>query len=148
MSAERFLERLSGGGIVEELVVGAEVRSPSVQMRATPLGKVEQLSTHDQLLGGTSGLTFFGSVFPASDEYAREIAKEALKVGEELARRGVIGRFSVDFLTARTDGGWEPYAIEVNLPVRREIIPFTVNGGIGHHGNGFFEIICDVLSFF
>jgi len=114
-SAERFLERLAGGGVVEELVVGRELRSPSVQMRATPLGKVEQLSTHDQLLGGASGLSFLGSVFPASDEYAREIAEEARKVGEALAGRGVIGRFAVDFLTARTDGGWKRYAIEVNL---------------------------------
>ena len=115
-TAERFLERFAaGGGVVEELVVASELRSPSVQMRVTPLGKVEQLSTHDQLLGGTSGLSFLGSVFPASEEYAREIAVEALKVGEALAGRGVIGRFAVDFLTARTDGGWKAYAIELNL---------------------------------
>jgi PGM1 C-terminal domain/Pre ATP-grasp domain len=114
-SPERFLERLAGGGVVEELVVGRKLRSPSVQMRATPLGKVEQLSTHDQLLGGASGLSFLGSVFPASDEYAREIAEEARKVGEAIAARGVIGRFAVDFLTARTDGGWKRYAIELNL---------------------------------
>jgi hypothetical protein len=114
-SPEQFLERLAGGGIAEEFVVARELRSPSVQMRATPLGNVEQLSTHDQLLGGASGLTFLGSVFPASDEYARQIAHEALKIGEALARRGVIGRFAVDFLTARTDDGWKPYAIELNL---------------------------------
>jgi PGM1 C-terminal domain len=114
-SAEQFLERLADGGIVEELVVAEELRSPSVQMRITPLGKVEQLSTHDQLLGGASGLSFLGSLFPASDDYAREIAIEALKVAEALAERGVIGRFAVDFLTARTDGGWKPYAIELNL---------------------------------
>ena len=36
-------------------LVASEIRSPSVQMRATPLGHVEQLSTHDQLLGGPSG---------------------------------------------------------------------------------------------
>jgi hypothetical protein len=115
MSAERFLERLGAGGIVEELVVAEELRSPSVQMRVTPDGRVEQLSTHDQLLGGASGQTFMGSAFPASDEYARDIAREALKIGEALAARGVIGRFAVDFLTARTDGGWKPYAIELNL---------------------------------
>ena len=114
-TADRFLERLARGGVVEELVVAREVRSPSVQMRVTPLGRVEQLSTHDQLLGGPSGMSFLGSVFPASDEYAREISAAALKVGEALADRGVIGRFAVDFLTARTDGGWKPYAIELNL---------------------------------
>ena len=113
---EEFLERLADdGGIVEELIVARELRSPSVQMRATPFGNVEQLSTHDQLLGGASGLTFLGSVFPASDEYARQISHEALKVGEALAARGVLGRFAVDFLTARTDAGWKPYAIELNL---------------------------------
>ena len=114
-SAEQFLEGLAGGGIVEELIVGRELRSPSVQMRATPLGKVKQLSTHDQLLGGASGLSFLGSVFPASDAYAREIAEEGLKVGEALAGRGVIGRFAVDFLTVRTEEGWQSYAIELNL---------------------------------
>jgi hypothetical protein len=114
-SAEEFLERLADGGIVEELIVGSEIRSPSVQMRATPAGKVEQLSTHDQLLGGPSGQIFLGSVFPASDAYARQIADEAHKVGELLAERGVIGRFAVDFLTARTDDGWKSYAIELNL---------------------------------
>ena len=31
-------------------------------MRVTPLGKLEQLSTHDQLLGGPR-LTFIGSAF-------------------------------------------------------------------------------------
>jgi hypothetical protein len=114
-SPESFLERFDGGGIVEEFVVGSEIRSPSVQMRATPVGNVEQLSTHDQMLGGTSGQLFLGSVFPASDEYAREIAREAMKIGEALAARGVLGRFAVDFLTARTARGWDTYAIELNL---------------------------------
>jgi hypothetical protein len=114
-SAEQFLERLVAGGIIEELIVGTEIRSPSVQMRATPLGTVEQLSTHDQLLGGASGQLFLGSLFPASDAYARQIADEALKIGELLAGRGVIGRFAVDFLTARTAEGWKPYLIELNL---------------------------------
>ena len=112
---DEYLERFTGGGIVEELISAADLRSPSVQMRATPLGKVELLSTHDQLLGGASGQSFVGSVFPASSEYARLIADEALKVGELLAARGVIGRFAVDFLTAREEDGWRPYAIELNL---------------------------------
>jgi PGM1 C-terminal domain/Pre ATP-grasp domain len=113
--AEEFLERLADGGIVEELIVGDEIRSPSVQMRATPLGVVEQLSTHDQLLGGESGHLFLGSVFPASSEYAREISVKAMKVGQALAARGVLGRFAIDFLTVRTDRGWRSYAIELNL---------------------------------
>jgi len=50
-----YLAKLSDGGIVEERIVGSEVRSPSVQLRITPTGDIELLSTHDQLLGGPAG---------------------------------------------------------------------------------------------
>jgi len=113
--AEKFRER---GGVVEERVgVGAaEVRSPSVQLRVTPLGDVELLSTHDQMLGGPSGQAYLGCKFPASPEYAREIMSEALKVGRRLAKEGVLGRFALDFVTVLNDENqWEVYAIEINL---------------------------------
>jgi pheganomycin biosynthesis PGM1-like protein len=104
------------GGVVEERIVGEEFRSPSVQMRVTPLGKLEVLSTHDQLLGGPSGQSYLGCIFPADRGYATAITREAVKVGERLAEEGVIGRFAMDFVAVRgTDGGWEPYAIELNL---------------------------------
>jgi hypothetical protein len=103
------------GGIVEERIVGEELRSPSVQLRVTPLGKVELLSTHDQLLGGPSGQAYLGCKFPADPGYAAAITREAAKIGERVAREGVIGRFALDFVTVRRDGGWDPYAIELNL---------------------------------
>jgi len=103
------------GGIVEERIAGDEVRSPSVQMRVTPLGTLEVLSTHDQLLGGPSGQSYLGCRFPADPAYAAAITREAVKVGERLADEGVIGRFAVDFVAVRTGGGWDPYAIELNL---------------------------------
>ena len=61
------------GGIVEERIVGEEIRSPSVQLRVTPTGAVELLSTHDQLLGGASGQSYLGCAFPADPGYARTI---------------------------------------------------------------------------
>ncbi len=100
-SAEEFLERFADGGIVEELIIGTELRSPSVQMRATPLGKVELLSTHDQLLGGVSGQIFLGrSSRRATSTRARSRTRR-IKVGERSPDAGVLGRFAVDFLTAR-----------------------------------------------
>jgi hypothetical protein len=106
----------SRGGIVEERITGEEFRSPSAQLRVTPLGAVERLSTHDQLLGGPSGQTYLGCRFPADPAYAASIMREAAKVGTRLAREGVIGRFAVDFVTVRSpQGDWEPYAIEINL---------------------------------
>lgn len=104
------------GGVVEERITGDEFRSPSVQMRVTPLGAVEVLSTHDQLLGGASGQSFLGASFPADAAYAALITREAVKVGRRLAREGVLGRFAVDFVTVRSQGEpWTPYAIELNL---------------------------------
>lgn len=103
------------GGIVEERIAGDEVRSPSVQMRVTPLGVLEVLSTHDQLLGGPSGQSYLGCRFPADPVYAAAITREAVKVGERLAGEGVIGRFAVDFVAVRSGDGWDPYAIELNL---------------------------------
>jgi hypothetical protein len=104
-------------GVVEERIVGEELRSPSVQLRVTPLGEVELLSTHDQILGGARGADYVGfRRFPADAAYAPLILREAEKVGRRLAREGVLGRFALDFVVARrASGGWEPYAIEINL---------------------------------
>jgi len=102
-------------GVVEERIMGDEFRSPSVQLRITPLGAVELLSTHDQLLGGPSGQRYLGCVFPADTGYAALITREAAKVGTRLAKEGVIGRFALDFVVVRANGKWEPYAIEINL---------------------------------
>ena len=104
------------GGVVEERIMGTDFRSPSVQLRVTPLGRVELLSTHDQMLGGPSGQSYLGCRFPANPEYAPAIMREAAKVGERLAQEGVIGRFALDFVVVRgPDGQWDPYAIEINL---------------------------------
>jgi len=123
--AESFRER---GGVVEERIVGADLRSPSVQLRVTPLGDVELLSTHDQVLGGPSGQSYVGCRFPADAEYAPAITREAAKIGRRLAREGVLGRFALDFVVVRSEGGvasgppnpdgktgWDVYAIELNL---------------------------------
>jgi hypothetical protein len=105
-----------GGGIVEERITGSELESPSVQLRVLPGGKVELLSTHDQLLGGASGQSYLGCVFPAAPEYARLITRDAELIGQQLSRDGALGRFAVDFVVVRgADGEWASYAIELNL---------------------------------
>ncbi|MCC7139483.1 MAG: hypothetical protein IT460_13760 [Planctomycetes bacterium] len=113
----RFLEKLADQhGIVEERIEADEIRSPSVQLRVTPLGDVELLSTHDQLLGGASGQSYLGCRFPADPAYAALISREALKVGRRLGREGVLGRFALDFVVSRPrGGGWSVHGIELNL---------------------------------
>ena len=112
------------GGIVEELIEGEDLRSPSAQLRISPAGQVDILSTHDQVLGGPNGQTYFGCRFPADQEYAPRIAIEALKVGRRLAREGVIGRCAVDFVAVREGDAWLPYAIEINLRCGGTTHPF------------------------
>jgi hypothetical protein len=103
------------GGIVEERIAGEGLRSPSVQLRISPAGQVDIMSTHDQVLGGRHGQTYFGCHFPADQAYAQRLAAEGLKVGRRLAREGAIGRASVDFVALPGASGWEPYALEINL---------------------------------
>lgn len=114
---DAFIRKLAElGGVVEERITGAEVRSPSAQLRISPLGEVERLSTHDQILGGPSGQLYMGCRFPADPSYAATIMRDATRVGERLAQEGVLGRFALDFVAVRRPGGtWETYAIEINL---------------------------------
>jgi PGM1 C-terminal domain len=116
IDVEQYLELLDEqGGILEERIEGEDFRSPSVQLRMSPSGQVHIMSTHDQVLGGVHGQTYFGCHFPADAAYAAQLASEGLKIGRRLAREGVIGRASVDFALVRRDGGWQTYALEINL---------------------------------
>ncbi|TCJ16055.1 carboxylate-amine ligase [Rubrobacter taiwanensis] len=116
---ERYRQKFAQmGGIVESFVEaagGEEIRSPSVQCRIDPLGGVHVISTHDQVLGGPSGQVFLGCSFPAAAEYGREIQEMGRRVAEVLKRRGVLGRFGIDFISVRRGVRWEHYAIEINL---------------------------------
>ena len=115
-TAESYLQRLAGnGGIVEERLRGDELVSPSVQLRITPLGEVQVLSTHDQLLGGPTGQSYMGCRFPADPGYAGMLARHGRTVGEALAREGVLGRFAIDFVCTRQGDEWSAHAIEINL---------------------------------
>ncbi len=117
ISFDWYMQTLAAhGGIAEERILGDEFRSPSAQLRITPLGEVELLSTHDQLLGGPSGQTYLGAVFPADADYAARIMHEAAKVGRRLGKEGVLGRFAIDFVAVRSQGSeWDVFAIELNL---------------------------------
>jgi len=105
------------GVIVEAFIEGEEKRSPSVQCRITPMGEVEVLSTHDQILGGPDGQIFLGCRFPADDAYRLALQEYGYAVGDVLAEKGVLERFSVDFMAVRASIAepWELQAIEINI---------------------------------
>lgn len=127
MSYKKYMEKfISLGGIAEEFIEGHIKESPSVQCRINPIGESDIISTHDQVLGGESGQVFLGGSFPANREYTAEIACMAKLISEELQREGVLGRFSIDFISVKHDLGWKHYAIEINLRKGGTTHPFLM----------------------
>ncbi len=116
-SFERKIGEL--GAIAEAFIEGENKYSPSVQGRVTPKGEVEILSTHDQVLGGPDGQIFLGCTFPADAAYRMALQAMGRKVGENLAAKGALERYSVDFVAVHTpentSSPWQLSAIEINL---------------------------------
>ncbi len=115
------------GGVVELFVEGKNKLSPSSQCRVNAVGKAVPISTHDQVLGGSTGQVFLGCTFPAHPDYRMEVQEAGMQVAEELAKRGAMGRFATDFVSVpKKDGvGFDHYAIEVNLRKGGTTHPFS-----------------------
>lgn len=141
-----FLRKFADmGGIVEEMVDARETHSPSVQMRIHPDGKGALVSTHEQVLGGSTGQAYLGCRFPASDDYRLLLQRESHKIGRVLSNKGVIGRFGIDYLMCRDKSGdWSLHAIEINLRMCGTTPPFHalefLTGGQLDERTGLFEV--------
>ncbi len=128
VSLTLFFEKFASmGGIVEAFVEGEIKMSPSVQCVITPSKQVEIASTHDQLLGGDDGQIFIGAIFPADEQYSVSLAAEGKKIAETLVKKGALGRFAIDFISVKQEGGdWQHYAIEINLRKGGTTHPFLL----------------------
>jgi hypothetical protein len=127
---------------VEAFVEGVTKRSPSVQFQVDPLGHLEAVSTHDQVLGGGNAQIFLGCRFPAHASYRLAIQEQGFRAGRVLAEKGVIGRFGIDFISVKEGDGWRHYAIEINLRKGGTTHPFLMlqflTGGHYDPGSGLF----------
>jgi len=127
VSYEQYIQKFKTlGGVAEEFVNGEYKESPSVQCRINPIGDTDIISTHNQFLGGESGQVFLGASFPANKEYNTYIAVMGKMIAEELQREGVLGRFSIDFISVKQPVGWKHYAIEINLRKGGTTHPFLM----------------------
>jgi hypothetical protein len=127
MTFELYANKLIAmGGIVEEWIPGAVKESPSVQFRVDPLGRLETISTHDQILGGRNGQIFLGARFPAADAYRLDIQRDGQKAAQALSQKGVLGRFGIDFVSVKQGDGWRHVAIEINLRKGGTTHPFQM----------------------
>jgi hypothetical protein len=113
-------------GVAEAFIEGKDKRSPSAQFRADPNAVLERLSTHDQVLGGPTGQVYFGCTFPADAAYRVAVQEEGSKAAYALQKRGVWGRFAIDFISVREGGAWKHYAIEINLRKGGTTHPFLM----------------------
>lgn len=127
MTFDLYEDKLTAmGGIVEEWIPGTLKESPSVQFRVDPLGRLETISTHDQILGGKNGQIFLGARFPASAAYRLDIQRNGQKAAQALAQKGVLGRFGIDFVSVKHADGWRHVAIEINLRKGGTTHPFQM----------------------
>ena len=116
LSVDMFFEKFKTmEGIVEAFVEGEIKTSPSVQCRINPLGEIDVISTHDQVLSGENNQVFTGAHFPADQAYCVEIAELSKKIACVLMHKGVLGRFGIDFISVYEKDAWTHYAIEINL---------------------------------
>ena len=78
------------GGVVEAFLEDPNKRAPSCQLRISPTGSLDPISTHDQLVEGVDGQVYAGCRFPADAAYRTVIQQDALRVGEVLQAEGAI----------------------------------------------------------
>ncbi len=127
MTWELYEGLLSGmGGVAEAFIEGEDKRSPSAQFEVDPRGSLHAVSTHDQVLGGDTGQIFLGCRFPADEAYRLDVQEAGMRAARILARRGVLGRFAIDFLSVRDGAGWRHHAIEINLRKGGTTHPFLM----------------------
>ncbi|MBJ7535522.1 carboxylate-amine ligase [Rhodomicrobium vannielii ATCC 17100] len=129
MTFDAFMEKFElMGGIAEEFLEGKIKRSPSSQFRVDPMGTLETISTHDQVLGGANEQVFLGCKFPADESYRLDIQELGRRAGEVLASKGALGRFAIDFMSVKDDedAPWRHYAIEINLRKGGTTHPFLM----------------------
>ncbi len=111
-----FLEKFSAEqGIVEIFLEGDDKRIPSGQLRVSPLGTVDPVSTHDQIANDPEGQVYAGCRFPADSAHRDLVMRDSMTVGNLLREKGAIGRFAVDFICVKEADAWRHYAIEINL---------------------------------
>jgi len=112
-----FLRKIEKFGAIAEIFLEDTLGSPSVQAVVNTTGEVHVLSTHEQILGGEDHQIYTGCRFPAQEEYRLQLQELGMKVGKNLAKKGVIDHFGVDFMVKKNPRTNEfiIYAIEINL---------------------------------
>lgn len=113
---EQYLEKFyKDGGIVEEWLTGDQTCSPSAQVIIEPDRHIIISSTHEQLFDKVTKQVYLGARFPSRPKLRADIIAQAKKAAQYLAKQGVIGPLSIDFMSVKRGGRWYTYPVEINL---------------------------------
>jgi hypothetical protein len=92
-------QRQVNSGVTVETWIDEVVSSPSIQLYIHSDGKIDLLSTHDQILEGAEKW-FIGSKYPSSslDFINESVVLEAKKLGAYFYNQGFVGEFGLDLI--------------------------------------------------